>query len=76
VVDDGDTIPEPTSFDVIAKYPDYRDAVAVLVVNAPDHGVYLSGCCLTIRQALMIASALRFPSATLVSQLITESLMM
>jgi hypothetical protein len=40
------------------------------------HWVCFSGCCLTMRHALMIASALRLPSATSVSQLITESLMM
>jgi predicted RNase H-like HicB family nuclease len=36
MVEDGDPIPEPTSLDVIAGYPDYRDAVAVLAVRAPE----------------------------------------
>ena len=32
MVEDGDPIPEPTSLDVIAGYPNYRDAVAVFIV--------------------------------------------
>lgn len=36
MAEDGDPIPEPTSLDIVAGYPDYRDAVAVLVVKAPE----------------------------------------
>ncbi len=34
--EDGDTVPEPSSLDDIIKVDDYRDAVAVLVINVPD----------------------------------------
>jgi predicted RNase H-like HicB family nuclease len=34
--EDGDVVPEPSSLDDIIKAEDYRDAVAVLVVNVPD----------------------------------------
>lgn len=33
--EDGETIPEPSSLDTIAKSKDYTDAVAVIVVKAP-----------------------------------------
>ncbi len=33
---DGDEIPLPSAFDVIAHEPDFQDAVAVLVIKAPD----------------------------------------
>jgi predicted RNase H-like HicB family nuclease len=34
--EDGDDVPEPTSLDDIVKSDDYRDAVAVVIVNVPD----------------------------------------
>ncbi len=36
MIEYGDDIPMPTAFDVIAQEPDFQDAVAVLVIKAPD----------------------------------------
>ncbi len=36
MIEDGDTIPDPSSLDAISGNPEYRDAVAVLVVKAPE----------------------------------------
>ena len=36
MMEDGEEIPMPSPFDVIAEGSDFQDAVAVLVVNAPD----------------------------------------
>jgi predicted RNase H-like HicB family nuclease/predicted DNA binding CopG/RHH family protein len=36
MIEDGDAIPEPSTLDAVIGLKDYRDAVAVLVVKAPD----------------------------------------
>lgn len=36
MMEDGDAIPDPTPLDAITGNPDYRDAVAVLAVHAPE----------------------------------------
>ncbi len=36
MMEDGDDIPTPSAFDVIAQVQDFQDAVAVLVIKAPD----------------------------------------
>ena len=36
MIEDGDDIPTPMAFDEIAQTPDFQDAVAVLVIKAPD----------------------------------------
>ena len=36
MLEDGEDIPMPSAFDVIAKCQDFQDAVAVLVIKAPD----------------------------------------
>jgi predicted RNase H-like HicB family nuclease len=36
MVEDGDAVPSPTSLDDVLKSEDYKHAVAILVVNAPD----------------------------------------
>lgn len=36
MAEDGDEIPAPTSFDAISLTEDFRDAVAVLAIKAPD----------------------------------------
>jgi predicted RNase H-like HicB family nuclease/predicted DNA binding CopG/RHH family protein len=36
MVEDGEPIPDPATLDVAAQHPDYRDAVAILAVHAPE----------------------------------------
>ena len=36
MIEDGDSIPEPSDLDAVVGLDDYKDAVAVLVVKAPD----------------------------------------
>lgn len=38
MTEDGDAIPDPTPLDAITGNPDYRDALAVLAIRAPDAG--------------------------------------
>ncbi|NJM30292.1 MAG: ribbon-helix-helix protein, CopG family [Rhizobiales bacterium] len=36
LLEDGEALPEPSALDVIVKSKDYKDAVAVMVVKAPE----------------------------------------
>jgi predicted RNase H-like HicB family nuclease len=36
MLEDGEALPEPSPLDTIVKLKDYKDAVAVMVVKAPD----------------------------------------
>jgi predicted RNase H-like HicB family nuclease len=36
LLEDGDTLPEPSTLDAIVKSKDYTDAVAVMVVKSPE----------------------------------------
>ena len=36
MIEDGEPVPHPASLDAVTQLPDYRDAVAVLSVHAPE----------------------------------------
>ena len=36
MIEDGEPVPDPASLDAITQLPDYRDAVAILAVHAPE----------------------------------------
>jgi predicted RNase H-like HicB family nuclease len=53
MIEDGEPVPNPASLDMVTQLPDYRDAVAVLAVHAPEGAAVTARVNITLPEPIL-----------------------